>query len=90
MRTLLVLIIILIILAVQFHFGLRKKKVFGSMMPIIMTMLFVYLSVSEKTTTYILTGVTSIAAIIIVWTIGYIKSSKYEKDEIEHMKSKDL
>jgi uncharacterized membrane protein len=90
MRTLLVLIITLIILAVQFHFGLRKKKLFGSILPIIMTMLFVYLSVSEKTTTYILTGVACIAAIIIVWVIGYAKSSKYEKETIDRMKAKDL
>lgn len=55
-----------------------------------MTLFFVYVSVSEKTTTYILTGVVCIAAIIIVWTIGYIKSSKYEKNEIKRMIAKDL
>ena len=51
---------------------------------------FIAISFLEKTTQYIVTGIICIAAIIIVWFIGYVKSAKYEKSEIDRMKAKDI
>lgn len=71
-------------------FGIRKKKVFGAIIPIVMTVLFIIISFYEKTTEYVVTGVVCVAAVIVVWFIGYSKSRKYEKSEIDKMKTKDL
>jgi ABC-type glycerol-3-phosphate transport system substrate-binding protein len=90
MRTLIVLVITFVILAVQFYLGLRKKKVLGAIMPFFMIALFIVMSFLEETTKYIFTGSMCIMAIIIVWFIGYFKSAKYEKSEIEKMKVKYL
>ena len=55
-----------------------------------MTMLFVAISFLEKTTEYITTGIICAAAITIVWFIGYFKSAKHEKSELDRMKAKDI
>lgn len=58
--------------------------------PLVMTALFITISFLEKTAEYAITGIISIVAIIIVWFIGYFKSAKYEKSEIDKMKAKDI
>ncbi len=90
MRALIVLIITFAILAAQFYWGIRKKKVLGAIIPLVMTALFITISLREKTTEYIITGIICLVAIIIVWFIGYSKSAKYEKSEIDKMKAKDI
>ena len=90
MKALVVLVITFAILAAQFYWGIRKKKVLGAIIPLVMTVLFITISLWEKTTEYIITGIICVAAIIIVWFIGYFKSAKYEKSEIEKMKAKDI
>ncbi len=90
MRTLIVLAITFAILAIQFHFGIRKRKLLGAIIPAIMAALFITISYTEKTTEYILTGIVCVAAILITWGIGYFKSAKYEKSELDKMKAKDI
>ena len=90
MKALISLFITFAILAVQFYCGVRKKKVLGAVIPIVMTALFITISFLEKTTEYAITGIISVVAIIIVWFIGYFKSAKYEKSEIDKMKVKDI
>lgn len=89
-RSLIVLVITFAILATQFYWGVRKKKVFGALIPLVMTALFITISFLEKTTEYVVTGIICVVAIMIVWFIGYFKSAKYEKSEIDKMKAKDI
>lgn len=44
----------------------------------------------EKTTEYVLTGLLCVAAILITWIMGYLKSAKYEKSALDKMKAKDI
>ena len=90
MRALIVLAITFAILAAQFYWGIRKRKALGVIIPLVMTALFIAISFLEKTTQYVITGVICILAIVIVWFIGYVKSTKYEKSEIDKMKAKDI
>ena len=90
MKALIVLAITFVILATQFFWGVRKNKVLGAIIPLVMTALFIAISFLEKTTEYIITGIICVVAIIIVWFIGYFKSTKYEKSEIDKMKAKDI
>ena len=90
MKALISLFITFAILEVQFYCGVRKKKVLGAVIPIVMTALFITISFMEKTTEYVITGIICVVAIIIVWFIGYFKSAKYEKSEIDKMKAKDI
>ena len=90
MRALIVLVITLAILTIQFYFGIRKRKLLGAIIPIIMAALFIVGGFMERTTEYILTGIVCVAAILITWGIGYFKSAKYEKAELDKMKAKDI
>lgn len=90
MKTLIVLAITFAILAIQFYWGVRKKKVLGAIIPLILTALFITISFWEKTTEYAITGAICVVAIIIVWFVGCFKSTKYEKSEIDKMKAKDI
>ena len=90
MRALIILVITFAILATQFYWGVRKKKILGAIIPLVMTALFITISFLEKAAEYAITGIISIVAIIIVWFIGYFKSAKYEKSEIDNMKAKDI
>ena len=90
MKALISLVITFAILAMQFYWGVRKKKVLGSIIPLVTTALFITISFLEKTTEYVITGIICVVAIIIVWLIGYFKSTKYEKSEIDKMKAKDI
>lgn len=90
MRALLVLLLTFAILAVQFYLGLRKKKLLGAVLPAVMAALFVLISLAGKTTEYIATGLLCVIAIVIVWAVGYAKSARYEKAELDKMKAKDL
>jgi hypothetical protein len=90
MRALIILVITFAILATQFYWGVRKKKILGAIIPLVMTALFITISFLEKAAEYAITGIISIVAIIIVWFIGYFKSAKYEKSEIDKMKAKDI
>ena len=77
-------------LAMQFYWGVRKKKALGAIIPLVLTALFMTISFLGKTTEYVFTGIICVVAIIIVWFIGYYKSAKYEKSEIDKMKAKDI
>lgn len=90
MKELIGFVITFAVLAMQFYWGVRKKKVLGAMIPLVMTALFITISFLEKTTEYVITGIICVAAIIIVWFIGYFKSARYEKSEIGKMKAKDI
>lgn len=90
MKTLLVLLLTFAILAVQFHLGLRKKKLLGAVLPAVMAALFVFISLAGNTTEYIATGSLCVIAIVIVWAVGYAKSAKHEKAALDKMRAKDL
>lgn len=90
MKALIGLAITFAILATQFYLGVRKKKVLGACIPLVMTALFITISFWTKTTEYVITGIICVVAIVIVWFIGYFKSAKYEKSEIDKMKAKDI
>ena len=79
MRALLVLLLTFVILAVQFHLGLRKRKLLGAVLPAAMAALFVFISLAGKTTEYTATGSLCVIAIVIVWAVGYAKSAKHER-----------
>lgn len=86
----LVLLLTFVILAVQFHLGLRKKKLLGAVLPAVMAALFVFISLAGKKTEYIATGSLCVIAIAIVWAVGYAKSAKHEKAALDKMRAKDL
>ena len=82
MRALLVLLVTFVILAVEFHLGLRKKKLAGAVLPAILAALFILISLAEK--------ILCVIAIVIVWAAGYVKSARHEKAALDRMKVKDL
>ena len=90
MRALLVLLLTFVILAVQFHLGLRKKKLLGALLPAVMAALFVFISLAEKTAEYIATGSLCVIAIVIVWAVGFAKSARHEKAALDKIRAKDL
>ena len=49
MRALIILVITFAILATQFYWGVRKKKILGAIIPLVMTALFITISFLEKT-----------------------------------------
>ena len=55
MRALIILVITFAILATQFYWGVRKKKILGAIIPLVMTALFITISFMEKTTEYVIT-----------------------------------
>ena len=65
MRALIILVITFAILATQFYWGVRKKKILGAIIPLVMTALFITISFLEKTAEYAITGIISVVAIII-------------------------
>jgi len=90
MKTFFVLLVTCGILALQFHFGLRKRMYLGAILPLIFLILFGAMSYEGKTLAYVGIGAGCIGALVVVWSMGYVKSSKYEKDELESMKKKDI
>lgn len=90
MKGIIVLVATLLLLALQFNFGLRKRKILGAIIPTIMAVLFIAISFLEKTTQYISTGFICVVALVAVCIIGYLKSAKYEKSELDKMKAKDI
>lgn len=90
MKPVLVLLITAAILAAQYHFGLRKRKLLGAVIPVCMAALFVALSCVEQTTQYISTGLGCVLALIVVWAAGWYHSRNYQKKELDKMKLKDL
>ncbi len=48
MRALIILVITFAILATQFYWGVRKKKILGAIIPLVMTALFITISFLEK------------------------------------------
>lgn len=52
MRAFIILVITFAILATQFYWGVRKKKIIGAIIPLVMTALFITISFLEKTAEY--------------------------------------
>lgn len=48
MRALIILVITFAILATQFYWGVRKKKILGAIIPLVMTALFITISFFGK------------------------------------------
>ncbi len=90
MKTIFVLLAICATLALQFHFGVRKKMYLGAALPLIFLALFAYMSYAGKTFVFVGVGAKCIGALIIIWMIGYVKSNKYERETLERMKIKDI
>lgn len=90
MKSVLVLIVTLALLAAQYHFGLRRWKLRGAVLPAVMAALFAVFSWMEMTAQYIPTGLGCVLALAAVWGVGYFRSPRYEKEELEKMKTKDL
>lgn len=90
MKNLIVLLITAAMLAAQYQFGLRRKKLLGAVIPAVMAALFLGISVQENTAQDIPAGLACVLALIVVWKIGFFKSQKYEKDQLDKMKTKDL
>lgn len=90
MTSLLTIVITCTILGLQFHFGRRKSKLLGAIIPTLMTALFIAMSLLDRTTEYIMTGSACVACILAAWGIGYSKAAQCEKAELDKMKAKDL
>lgn len=90
MKSVIVLIVTVALLAAQYHFGLRRRKLRGAVLPAVMAALFAVLSWMEKTAQYIPTGLACVLALAAVWAVGYFRAARYEKEELEKMKAKDL
>lgn len=90
MKTVIALLVTGMILALQHHLGVRKRKWAGLILPAVMAVLFVIISITEGSGEYILSGICCVAAVWIAWLIGYQKAFKQEKKELDRMKAKDI
>ena len=90
MRLLIVAFFTIVVLSLQYHFGLWKNKLLGLIIPGLMAAVFVYLSVTEETTGYIVQGIICVVAVAVVWLLGYRKAVRFERSELERMKKRDL
>ena len=90
MKTMIVLLVTCGVLALQFYLGIRKRIGLGAVLPLIFLLLFAGMSFADKTLAFVGTGAGCIGALIAVWVMGYVKAGKYEKEELEKMKLKDI
>ena len=70
--------------------GLRRKKLFGALLPAILIAVFTALSLAVRTLALLPIGLACIAAVVAIWCIGYANAGSYEKKNLNKMKSKDL
>lgn len=90
MRAAIVLVITAAILAAQYQFGLRRWKLPGAVIPVGIAVVLTAADLSAKTVQNIPVGIVCALALFAVWGIGYFRSSKYEKEALDKMKTKDL
>lgn len=88
--SIIVMALTIVVLVVQFNHGVKRKKILGAIIPIVCSIILILGYNMEKDILVLRSGIIGVIVIIIVWVIGYLKSSKYEKDEIDKMKTKDL
>lgn len=90
MKDLVIMCLTCAILAGQYQMGLRRKKLFGALLPAILIAVFTTLSLAVRTLVLLPIGLACIAAVVAIWCIGYANAGSYEKKNINKMKSKDL
>lgn len=90
MSGLLSILVTAVILGAQYSFGQRRKKLLGCIIPACMAALFIVMSIMDRTTEYVFTGLACVACISAAWGIGASKASQREKAELDKMKAKDL
>jgi len=88
--SIIVMVLTIGVLVVQFNLGVKRKKILGAFIPIVCSIILILGYNMEKDISVLCSGIIGVIAIIIVWVIGRLKSSKYEKHEIDKMKTKDL
>ena len=90
MKSVLVLLLTLGILALQYHLGLTKKLVWGLVLPVAVTALFLAISIWSKTVGDLGAGILCSLALVAVWGIGRARADRYAKAQLDKMKTKDL
>ena len=89
MRILIVALLTVVVLSLQYHFGLWRNKLLGLIIPAIAAALFVYLSVTEQTGEYVVPGVICVAAIGAIWWLGYRRACRFEESERRRIAKKN-
>jgi len=88
--SIIVMVLTFVILVVQFNLGVKRKKILGAIIPIFCSIILILGYNLEKDVSILRSGIIGVIAVIVVWGIGYLKSTKFEKEEIDKMKTKDL
>ena len=69
MKDLVIMCLTCAILAGQYQLGLRRKKLFGAMLPAILIAVFTALSLAVRTLALLPIGLACIAAVVAIWCI---------------------
>ncbi len=90
MQEILVWVLTVAVLAGEYAFGLRKKKLLGALLPAAIAAVLAAGSVMEHTARYLVPAVGCVAALAAAWAIGYARSARYQKAQLDRMKAKDI
>jgi preprotein translocase subunit YajC len=88
MRTAIVLLITVALIALQFYFGMRTKKVLGALLPVgfLATAVWLITNGAGDPTAVLIAA----AAFVAIWFIGLSRSKAEAQKAIDKMKAKDL
>lgn len=90
MKEILIWVLTAALLAGEYVFGLRKKKLLGALLPAAIAAVLAAGSVMEHTSRYLGPAVGCVAALAVVWAIGYARSARYQKAQLDRMKARDI
>lgn len=90
MKDFLILLLTLALLAAQFHWGSRKKRLLGALFPTAIALVITVGSFVGQTMEYVPAGLLCVLALTAVWVAGRINSRRYEEAQIKKMRSRDI
>ncbi len=85
-----ILLLTCALLATQFYWGLRRKKWFGAILPTCFLGILGTESLLERSFAPLAIAAPCVAALLVVWIIGYSRAAGYEQEKLNQMKAKDL
>lgn len=90
MRNILVLAVTGALLAAQFHWGLRRKKLLGAVLPAVFALLFAGICLWERSVELLAVGIPCVLALAAAWAAGRVRARRYEKEQLDRMRAREL
>lgn len=84
------LICFLVVIGLQYSFGLKKKRLLGVILPAIILIILSYFAIQQHSFEPVLYGILGAVGLGVEWFFGYSKSKKHDEEELERMKAKDI